>query len=578
MILTNIRRTGVFILFSVMNILIYGQVDLLTKHMECEQRIKECYPNLGKKNANGSYSIYCKDQWTIIKDANFSYSSTAIFVEPGNLPQPLCETTITISKNKITLKIHDAVMISPDVSDKPIWSEDGSTYGYICLKPKDPYRNNLGCTSGSHTIKKGGIKIMTDVSYDEAHARYDETVNRLFGIGQSTCSHSCRYIPIHVTGRKRYTGERVGGSPSAASDGLSPYRFDHNQTITYSWDEIAANNKMSKDKLIRYILENEIVGIYVGNNDACLIFNQLQCDYIHKFIWNLFGYSENKVKMEQEEARVEQARLAIEKLEAERARLVREKEELQERQKMEREMIIQKMQMDYKMASEKFQEADSVYQSNREDAYNKYVIAIRLIFGVLKLAQEHSNDQLLMQSISPMLMQSDDLLFELYLKVLKCSYEISLYNSQFAETFHAIYNDSRQALSNESFSYANRIIASSAIEAKRYDEAIHYLDIAILEYHNSPELNKNEYIPKTHKAYCLSCIGQEKAAIELIENVIAQFPENLLPIETKGRILILNGKKKQAKEWWEKTVLPKFQDKAYETEFYKALKGEHIIK
>lgn len=123
MILTNIRRTGVFILFSVMNILIYGQVDLLTKHMECEQRIKECYPNLGKKNANDSYSIYCKDQWTIIKDANFSYSSTAIFVEPGNLPQPLCETTITISKNKITLKIHDAVMISPDVSDKPIWSD-----------------------------------------------------------------------------------------------------------------------------------------------------------------------------------------------------------------------------------------------------------------------------------------------------------------------------------------------------------------------------------------------------------------------------------------------------------------------
>ena len=42
--------------------------------------------------------------------------------------------------------------------------------------------------------------------------------------------------------------------------------------------------------------------------------------------------------------------------------------------------------------------------------------------------------------------------------------------------------------------------------------------------------------------------------------------------------LLQNGNKKQAKKWWEKTVLPMFHEKTYETRFYKMLKEEGIIK
>jgi hypothetical protein len=554
---TDIKRKNLFIVFLLLGCHIYGQVDIVKKHQMYEQRIKEEYPNRGKKNADGSYTISSKEQWTVITDANFSYSSTAIFKEPGNLPQPLCETTITVSKNKITIKTHDAVMLSPETSDKPMWSKDGSTYGYICLKPKDPYKKELGCKGGSRTIKNGGIKLMTAQSYDYTHDRYDSSYETLSGTGTSTCTHSNRRIPIHVSSRNRITGEYYGGSPDAASDGLSPYRFDHNQTITYTWDEIAARNNMSKERLIRHILENDFIGVCVGNG-TYLLFSDLQYDYVYRFIWNLFGYSEEKVKREEQEA-----------IMAQQARLAREKEQKMNELKTLREDLARKMQEGYQLASDKYREAESGYQSNPEEAYNNYVIALETTIPVIKAAQELKDDH--------MNKQCYDLLLDTYMKVLVSSYELSLSNPQFGEIFQSNYAGSQKVLAEEAFCYANRMIAMKAIEAQKYEEAISYLDRAINDYTNTPTLRQDKYIVTAYKAYCLSCIGQKQSAIGLIDNVIPQCPDEMLVYEIKGRVLLRNGDKKQAKTWWEKTVLPKFRDNAYKTAFYQYLKEEHII-
>ena len=145
-------------------------------------------------------------------------------------------------------------------------------------------------------------------------------------------------------------------------------------------------------------------------------------------------------------------------------------------------------------------------------------------------------------------------------------------------TFNTEYKAAKKNLPYGAFGSINENIGNKAFKAGRYNEAISFFDIAIDSYHSTNELNQYEYIPLASKAYCLSMLGKKNEAIELIDKALTLCPDNIYPNEVKGRIFIKNGKDKQAKQWWEKTIIPKFKEKAYETKFYKLLMEEGILK
>lgn len=538
-----IPRTLLVCAFFVCNYYVFAQENLLKNHQEWEKRINEKYPNMGKKNTDGSYSITTTADRTVLRcsDINFSYEATAAFKEPGNLPQPFCESTVTISRNKITVKMHDAVMISPDMSDKPMWSSDGSVYGYISLKPKDPYTKCLGCRGGNKTIKNGGIVVRVPLKDPNEYSYRNASLRMMRGNGNSVCKHSCRRIPIHITSRHPITQERVGGHMDAASDHRSPYRFDHNQTISYSWDEIASKNKKSKEELIRDILENEIVGIGVGGDDEFFSFGVIQSDYVRRFLWNVFGYSENKIK--QQVADAENAR---------------------------RERMLLQMNTTFEQANSEYKAGNDKYLSQPEEAYQHFKKAVTQSLDVNKNAIEYDKKEMISSS------------YELWLHstqmAVQSSYAVAIKNSQHISAFKEDYKAAKKNLPYGVFGSINENIGNKAFKAGRYEEAIDFFDIAIDSYHSTKEMNQFEHIPSAGKALCLSILGRKNEALDLIDKTLSLCPDEIYPNEVKGRIYIKNGKKKQAKQWWEKTVLPKFKEKAYETKFYKLLMEEGILK
>lgn len=545
-------------LFLISSDYVYAQDALLRKHQEWEERINQNYPKLGKKNADGSYTISTSKSRSALGMASvdYSYSSTAAFIEPGNLSKPLCESTITVSKNKITVKIHDVVMVNPDTSDKPIWSEDGSAYGYLSIKPKDPYSQTLGCKGGRRTIKDGGVVIMIP---HNSEGEDGFLLTKMQGVGTSICTHNSRRIPIIMKSKDPITGKPVGGYRESDVDHLSPYRFDHNQTISYSWDEIAKENKKNKETIIRNILENDIVGVCIGNDDSFLDFDYPQRDYVRRFLWNLFGYSEERLKKEKADAE-----------KAENERIINEKEQRELAEKAERERRIQELESKYTQASEEFQKGSDKYKTQPLEAYNHFISVTQKIKTIENDLRDFSYEQIAYD------------FFELWLKTsqraVQCIYEVSLQDSQYVPLFKKEYSTARNNLDKGPFGSINENIGNKAYNAGLYEDALSFYDIAIDAYHSVSTLNAYEYIPIANKALTLSHLGKKEEAIDWINKSLVLCPDDIYLNQIKGQVLIQNGNKKEAKKWWERSFLPKFGDKAYESKFYKLLREKRIIK
>lgn len=552
-----------FISFSLFNLItISAQSLLLEQHELWEDVIKTDYPGLGKKNSDGSYTIHTTEEISqldvYLKDINHAYGQGAMFMEDGIKSRPYCERTITVSKTKIVIKLHDVLMLAPDVREV----HTSTSRGGSAVKPKDPYTQYLGCKGGNRIIKNGGL-VFSETTYSEDQTIVDimhgqEPKPLLIGCkATTTCSHSSRRIPVSRTGKRydRTTGTTkiVGGyNEDASSDFLSPYRFDHHQTIVYNLTEMAKQNNVSLDQLVKAILMKDLSRAIVGDNFSEFYFTEAEICYIKRFLWNLYGFSVSKINAN---------------IQAEQKKVAEKKEKARVEQQRQRTQISNSVNNDLEKTLVEFRGIE--INKNPYEAYRK---SIELENNCYKLYEQavNINDSNLIQKIKiayANILQLKGIICYL------CHVKGDISETQFNEDYNFVLSHIPDILKGQ----LKDRIATIATREHNYADGIKYYSEALNYYQTIDDLRKEYPDVLTALGYCYAKVNNEEKAMEMVEKALEIKPDGFYQNDTKGVIYVLFDQKKKAKNYWNKIFLPKFGEEAKTSIFYKGLKKKGII-
>ena len=452
------------------------------------------------------------------------YDFSKPFKVEGMRNRPTGSTTLTITNQGIVVKTYNDVQYATEFYSNTgdVWKEGSAK------KPADPYLNSLGCKTGNHSsflyFTIGGKEYKCKVT--------------------TNCKHSSKRLVIQ-TSSKRYDVKKhdfiVGGNdPGGESDFLSPWKFMHSLTIQVSFDSMAKAVGVSKQELFNLIVKNGITGIYTSEYSF----------WIEPEFDNVLLYRIAKIKGLNGSKPI--------------------KKDIADEENAKRERTLQQMNTAFEQANSEYKAGNDKYLSQPEEAYQHFKKAVAQSLDVNKNAIEYDKKEMISSSYQLWLHSTQ--------MAVQSSYAMAIKNSQHISAFKADYKAAKKNLPYGAFGSINENIGNKAFKAGSYEEAIDFFDIAIDSYHSTKEMNQFEPIPSAGKALCLSILGRKNDALDLIDKTLSLCPDEIYPNEVKGRIYIKNGKKKQAKQWWEKTVLPKFKEKAYETKFYKLLMEEGILK
>ena len=531
---------------------ILAQSRLIEKHNQWEQDIEWNYPNLDKKNADGSYSLHLKVSGSELDDyldaMSLAYGQGASFSDKDIENGLSCDRTITVSKTKIIVKLHDVLMLTPDISEDEEMG-DGSKM------PSDPYIQFLGCKGGTRMIKNGGLVL----GVPEDDERYNDYIYNEYyqltlisGKGNSTCSHSSKRIPVTfgaTTVYRKNQNQHItkGGIRDAASDFLSPYRFDHHHTVVYNLIEIAEQNGITLDQLVRLLLENALWKIVVGDNGAALSLTSCEIHYIQRFLWRLYGYSESKLNIEYEERR--------KRLEADNQHWQKE--------------LHDTMNEELKNMVTKASEIQKMMVTDPILAYNRCLVILNSCNELFQRATAQNDNDI-----------ASKVKFNYgQFMILKCEccFEKLLSGYISEEEFHYEHGHLKSFVDDVGYGQMNYQIAGTCMREEKYKEAIDYFDIAMTYYQKEDYLKKDLHSLLTYQAFCYGKLLNEKKAFATIERAIELAPEDYLPYDSKGVIFICLNQKKKAKAYWKNVVLPKFGNVAKSGRFYKDLKEFGLI-
>ena len=202
-------------------------------------------------------------QWQVVGHLPIRYMDNLMHSIPfeGYDNRPVNSVTFEFSSDNITIKIYDRIQLNCE------FDKTGTEKA-----PNDPFVEYLGCTSGKSEIING-IILFDDGPNIETQVLY-------------SCSHSKLHLKMGVPGSRLVAG-RV--RRARAIFHFAPWRFVHQQTVTYDLNKIAKSLGVSKKQLAYSMIEKGIKGIVTNKEGIYTDIKDRDLRYFKYCLWNIFG-------------------------------------------------------------------------------------------------------------------------------------------------------------------------------------------------------------------------------------------------------------------------------------------------
>lgn len=401
----------------------------------------------------------------------YRYMMNLAYSDPheGLDSRPINKITYEISTDKVVLKIYDRVQLTCETYD------NGQEKA-----PADPFTQFLKCKSGS-TETIDGILLFEDKNFIRPKI-------------VTSCSHSKKHM--QYIGGTNY-GIRNGQIKKGVEiNYYAPWKFTHNQVVTYDLNKIAKDNNITKKQLVYYIIEKGLIGIGT-NKDG--MYNDLSDEeqyYLIFSLWKLFGNPEdlspNSMAQKVEEPKI-----------ASRAELMTKANHYLDAAKI------------------------AVQQKQREQAI---LLLDTAIFHFAKAYEWCENKE-----------QEDEtwkLYINAYLRQTYNAYRLMKTSPNYISIFRRNYDyftNKVKSTSPSDWAMLEDGLGMIALELKDYEEAITHLSVELKVITNVPDL---KFVNRVRVLLAKAYIGAEKydEAKKLIDYILDIQPDNSEAKELKERL------------------------------------------
>ncbi len=264
------KKIFVFFVLSLVNSLVYSQSNRSTSSQlekafetgkfffraapKIEQPYYHTIEETGSlsKNKNGDFVFFSWGTGLYVDYDYDKYDFSVPFKVEGMRNRPTGSTTLTITKQGISIKTYNDVQYKTEFySNTGDMMKEGSA-----KKPDDAHTSSLGCKSGS----RAGV-----MSFQIGDKRYKCKANL-------TCQHNVKRLVVTITSKK-YDYKKGkwlygAGDPGGSSDFISPWKFSHTLTCQFSFNDMAKSMGITVDELKKKIISEGLM--VLGVNDYIL--------------------------------------------------------------------------------------------------------------------------------------------------------------------------------------------------------------------------------------------------------------------------------------------------------------------
>lgn len=413
------------------------------------------------KNKNGDFVFFSWGAGLYVDYDYDQYDFSVPFKVEGMRNRPTGSTTLTITKQGISIKTYNDVQYKTEFySNTGDMMKEGTA-----KKPDDAHTSSLGCKSGR---RAGGM------SFQIGDKRYKCKANL-------TCQHNVKRLVVTITSKKYdyKKGKYLygAGDPGGSTDFISPWKFSHTLTCQISFNDMAQSMGITVDELKKKIISEgfDIIGV----NDYTL-WTGMFSDIVVYSLAQQLGYTPETINRQEGEEILAKAESYFEKGKS----AVKEKQRANAIELLESATSYYKKALDYPFTAEKKQKIwDSYLSALRTQTFNAY--------RLMKSEGTHADIfQRNYGNLSQLLKKNNSVLFDMFEYGLGT---IALEIKEYDDAIHYlqfINSKKDQSLDSSERKAVDEILmclAKAYIGANRTEEAKEIIEIVLREEPENPD-------------------------------------------------------------------------------------------